>query len=81
MCALQRLLTNTSRTGFHLGLSLDDSWTKRGGGGLGSASAALHWFGGGRGSLLPRSHLHERDQVRASLQRKQKAFNPLISEI
>lgn len=33
------------------------------------------------GSLHPRSHFYERGQVRASLQRQQKAFNPLISGI
>lgn len=48
--------------------------------GLGSATAALHWFMGGQ-SPHPRSYFDESDQERVSLQRKQKAFNPLISGI
>lgn len=32
------------------------------------------------GTLHQRSHFNETDQVLASLQRKQRAFNPLISE-
>lgn len=35
---------------------------------------------GSAGTLHQRSHFNETDQVLASLRRKQKAFNPLISE-